>query len=251
MFVDAHAHLYDGDPKSIVQNAKERLVQKIICASSDVESMQKAVAISDEFDEVFATIGIHPQDAESFDENAISLMKKLAKHPKVVAVGEIGLDYHYDGPAPEKQKSVFLAQLSLAREFGLPVQIHIRDAMEDALQILEQNRALLANGGVVHCFGGSLDDAKRIIALGLDFTIGGVCTFKNAKPLQETIKSLPLEKIMLETDSPYLAPEPVRGSINESKNIPFIAEKIAALKGVSVEEVARKTSENVKRVFKI
>lgn len=251
MFVDAHAHLYDGDPKDIVKNACERNVQKIICASSDVETMKKAVDIANRFDQVFATVGVHPQDADCFDENVIKLIKQLVKNSKVVAIGEIGLDYHFDGPSHDKQKEVFIEQLKLAYELKKPVQIHIRDAMEDALQILEQKKELLKFGGVVHCFGGSKMDAERIMRLGLDFTIGGVCTFKNAKSLQEVVAWLPLEHIMLETDSPYLAPEPVRGSVNSSKNIPYIAEKIAMLKGMTVEQVANQTTENVKRVFNI
>ena len=251
MFVDAHAHLYDGDVKLIIENAKNNLVQKIICASSDIETMQKAVAISNENECVFATIGIHPQDAEQFSAEIEIFMKKLAKNPKVVAIGEIGLDYHYDGPAHDLQKKVFRAQLKIAYELKKPVQIHIRDAMSDALDILSENQKLLKYGGVVHCFNGSKEDAEKIIGLGLDFTIGGVCTFKNAKSLQETLKFLPLEKIMLETDSPYLAPEPVRGTKNESKNIPYIAQKIADLKGVDIQEVARQTTKNVERVFKI
>ena len=141
--------------------------------------------------------------------------------------------------------------MELANQLRLPIQVHIRDAMEDALQLLEKHAKLLSYGGVIHCFSGNLQDAERIMTLGLDFTIGGVCTFKNAKALQEVVKNLPLEHLMLETDSPYLAPEPVRGTVNESKNVVYVAEKIALLKGVSVEEVAQKTQENVKRGFKI
>lgn len=251
MFTDAHAHLYDGDPNEIVKNAKERLVEHIICASSDVESMQQAVEIANQFDGVYATLGIHPQVAETYDDQVELMIRKLAKNKKVVAIGEIGLDYHYDGPDHELQKQAFLKQLKLANQLRLPIQVHIRDAMEDALQLLEKHAKLLSYGGVIHCFSGNLQDAERIMTLGLDFTIGGVCTFKNAKALQEVVKNLPLEHLMLETDSPYLAPEPVRGTVNESKNVVYVAEKIALLKGVSVEEVAQKTQENVKRVFKI
>ncbi len=251
MFIDVHAHLYEGDPEEIITNARERNVQKIVCASSDVETMQKAVALANKYEQVFATVGVHPQDVEIFDENVISLMEKLSQNPKVVAIGEIGLDYHFDGPSHDRQKEVFIKQLKLASRLNLPIQIHIRDAMEDALKILEKNLQLLKRGGVVHCFSGTKSDAQKIIDLGLDFTIGGVCTFKNAKSLQEVVAWLPLEKIMLETDSPYLAPEPVRGSKNSSKNIPYIAEKIAKLKNITVEEVARQTTENVKRVFGI
>lgn len=251
MFIDVHAHLYEGDPEEIITSARERNVQKIVCASSDVETMQKAVALANKYEQVFATVGVHPQDVEIFDENVISLMEKLSQNPKVVAIGEIGLDYHFDGPSHDRQKEVFIEQLKLASRLNLPIQIHIRDAMEDALKILEKNLQLLKRGGVVHCFSGTKSDAQKIIDLGLDFTIGGVCTFKNAKSLQEVVAWLPLEKIMLETDSPYLAPEPVRGSKNSSKNIPYIAEKIAKLKNITVEEVARQTTENVKRVFGI
>lgn len=251
MFVDAHAHLYDGDVKKIVENAKERLVGRIICASSDVESMQKAVQIADEFDIVFATVGIHPQDAENYNEDVERLIKKLAKNKKVVAIGEIGLDYHFDGPEHELQKEVFVMQLKLADQLNLPVQIHIRDAMNDAIEILEKNKDLLNHGGVIHCFSGTKAEAEKLLALGFDFTIGGVCTFKNGRALQEVVKWLPIEHIMTETDSPYLAPEPVRGTVNESKNVVYIAEKIAQLKNLSVEEVAKRTTENLKRVFKI
>lgn len=251
MFIDAHAHLYGMDAKAVVARAKEALVDFIICPGTNPQTIAESVKIAEECESVFACVGFHPEDTLKFGDEEEKFLIEMAKSKKVVGIGEIGLDYHFRDDNKPFQKYVFERQLQIAHKLGLPPVIHIRDAMDDALELLEKNIALLSNGGVVHCFSGNCEDAKRIMALGLDFTFGGICTFKNSKQMQEAIKFIPLEHILLETDTPYLAPEPFRGSVNEPKNIPYIAERIAALKSENVEKVSKITTENAKRVFKI
>ena len=200
---------------------------------------------------ILAKNGVHPEDANEYSENAQKKLIELCKSKKVVAIGEIGLDYHYEGFDKEKQKEVFLKQIVLADKLSLPIQIHCRDAMEDAMKILKENKDKLSRGGIFHCYSGSIEEAKEILKLGFSFSFGGVCTFKNARKAVEVINFLPIENILLETDCPYLAPEPHRGEVNEPKNIPFIAEKIAQIKNIQLEEVAKITTENAKRIFGI
>ena len=251
MFIDAHAHLYGMDAEAVIARAKEALVDFIICPGTNPQTIAESVKIAEKFDNVFACVGFHPEDTLKFGEEEEKFLLEMVKSKKVVGIGEIGLDYHFRDDNKPFQKYVFERQLKIAHKLNLPPVIHIRDAMEDALEILEKNKDLLSCGAVVHCFSGNCEDAKRILALGLDFTFGGICTFKNSKQMQEAIKFIPLEHILLETDTPYLAPEPLRGSVNEPKNIPLIAEKIASLKGENVEKVGKITTQNAKRVFKI
>ena len=253
MFVDVHAHLVDErfeSPKEVIERAKFFSVEKIICASSSYQSSCKSLEIAQKYENIFCTIGVHPEDCQEYDkfENEIC---KLAKQNKVVAIGEIGLDYHYEGYDRKKQKEVFEKQLLLANSLNLPVVIHSRDAMGDTLEILKRNKEKLSRGGIFHCYSGSVEDAKEILKLGFSFSFGGVCTFKNAKKVVEVIEFLPIEKIMLETDCPYLAPDPYRGKVNEPKYIPIIAERVAQIKNISLEKVAKITTENAERMFKI
>ncbi len=251
MFIDSHAHLYGMDVDGVLARAKEALVNFIVCPATNPQSILESIQIAQEYDEVYACVGFHPEDIQKFGKEEENFLLEMAKKPKVVAIGEIGLDYHMGGEDRELQKYTFERQIVLANKLKLPIVVHIRDAMGDAVEILERNASLLSNGGVIHCYSGSIEDAKRFMKLGLDFTIGGVCTFKNAARLPEVIKFLPLERILLETDTPYLAPVPLRGSVNEPKNIPIIAQKIAEIKGENVEKVAKITTENAKRVFRI
>lgn len=253
MFIDVHAHLVDEryeDSNLIVENAKFFGVNKIICASADYETSKKAVEFVQDKEGIFCTVGVHPEDCEEYDQVESKLVE-LFKNEKVVAVGEIGLDYHYENYNKEKQMEVFEKQIILADKLDLPVVIHSRDAMADTMEILKRNKDKLNHGGIFHCYSGSIEEAKEILKLGFSFSFGGVCTFKNARRAVEVIEYIPLEKIMLETDCPYLAPEPHRGETNEPKYIPIIAEKIAQIKNISLEEVARVTTENAERLFKI
>lgn len=254
MFVDVHAHLIDEkfeNPNEVLERAKFFGVNKIICASSNLETSEKTFEFAKMNEGVFCAVGVHPEDASEYNDETEKRLKELSKDKKVVAIGEIGLDYHYENIDKEKQKEVFLRQIILADKLSLPIQIHCRDAMEDALKILKVNKDKLSCGGIFHCYSGSVEEAKEILKLGFSFSFGGVCTFKNSRKVPEVIQFLPVENILLETDCPYLAPEPHRGEINEPKNIPIIAEKIASLKNISLEELAKITTNNAERIFKI
>lgn len=252
MFIDTHAHLYDekfdGRAGDFVKRANDMGVDKIICSGSDFQTSLKAVSLAEKYQCVYACVGVHPQDAESFSDKTLNDLKDLAKHEKVVAIGEIGLEYLEDSPDRDLQKKVFKQQIDLAKQLDMPIVIHCRQAVGDALEILKPYKSIV---GTFHCFSESLESAKIILGLGLHISIGGVVTFKNGKKLQEVVPHLPLNRILLETDCPYLAPHPYRGSLNEPANIPLIAEKIAELKEISVEELAKATTENARRLFKI
>lgn len=255
MFIDTHAHLNDekfsGQLDEVVKYANDMGVEKIICSASSIKTAYEVVALSEKYDCVYATIGVHPQDVADFCEKDIETLRELAKNKKVVGIGEIGLEYMENSPDKEVQKRAFLAQLKLAHELKLPIVIHCREAMGDALELLTANKNLLEFGGTFHCFSGSAGSAKAVLALGLHISVGGVVTFKNGKRLQGVVPQIPLERLLLETDCPYLAPEPHRGQLNQPAYIPLIAEKIAALKNVSVQEVAESATQNARRLFKI
>lgn len=251
-FVDTHAHLNDEafeNVEEIVANAKQNNVTKIICSAVDLETSLSSVELSKKYDEVFSTIGFHPENLGSFDDHSLGRLEELSKNKKVVAIGEIGLDYHYCADTKEQQKRVFAQQINLANKLDLPIVVHSRDSMGDTIEILKNHRP--NRESVLHCYGGSVESARILLSYGFSFSFGGVCTFKNAKSMIEVIDFLPMDKILLETDCPYLSPEPFRGQRNEPKNIVYIADKISKIKNISLEEVAKITNENVKRIFKI
>lgn len=255
--IDSHAHLndeaYKDDLNEVLKRVDEELVA-CICSSSDLSSSARAIELAKQNKKVFANVGVHPEDAEKFDEKKLV---ELLKQKKVVAVGEIGLDYHYlkdlsIEQIEEKkhlQKEIFIKQISLANKFSLPIVVHSRDAMGDTSEILRNNPP--KKPSLLHCYSGSLESAEILMKMGFSFSFGGVLTFKNAKNAQEVVKNLPIEKILLETDCPYLAPEPFRGTRNEPKNVKYVADKIASLKGLSIDEVAFITTQNAKRLFSI
>lgn len=251
-FVDTHAHLTDlafaDDCEEVITRAKECGVEFIITSGYNLSSSIDAVKLAEKYDGVFASVGFYPENCEEYDEKALKI---LAKAEKVVAIGEIGLQYTEGMPAKEKQIEVFERQIKLAYEMGLPVVIHCREAYGDCLEVLKRNIEYLKFGGTLHCYSGSKEMAEEFVKLGLHISVGGVSTFKNAEKIKEVAKCVPLEKILLETDCPYLTPHPYRGKRNEPKFIPTIAENLANLKGVSVEEVARITTQNARRLFKI
>ncbi len=253
MFIDVHAHLIDEkfeSPKNVVETANFFGVHKIIAASSNYATSKTSQEFAQSTQGVFCTVGVHPEDCEEYDLVEKDL-ERLARKGKVVAIGEIGLDYHYENTNKEKQQQVFEKQILLAYKLNLPVVIHSRDAMNDTLKILKSHKDKIKQGGIFHCYSGSVEEAKEILKLGFSFSFGGVCTFKNARKVVEVIEFLPMDKILLETDCPYLSPEPHRGQLNEPKNIPYIAEKIASIKNVTLEEVGKTTTENAERIFKI
>ena len=254
MLIDAHAHLTDekfsGEVKEIIERARAAGVERIVSTGSDMESSIQSVELAKQFPEVFAVVGIHPEVEREYSSAAEEKLRELAGNDKVIAIGEIGLDYHYEGYNKERQREVFIKQLELAHSLILPVVIHSRDATGDMLEILKSNKNLLASGGIVHCFSGSVETLAEIIKLGLGISLGGVITFKNAKSAGEIIKAVPKDKFVLETDCPYLCPEPHRGERNEPKNVIYVANKIAEILNLNVEEIEKISTENAKKIFK-
>ncbi len=256
-----HGHLmdeqYNEDIEDVISRAVNGGVSAMICAGTDLVTSHQAVEMADRHENVYAVIGIHPENVfdDSSLEDVLAQLKTLAKNKNVLGIGEIGLDYHYlQGLSLEEveklkdlQKRVFVAQIDLANSLNLPIVVHSRDAMGDTLEILKNHP--LKCKFLLHCYGGSLESAKELMKLGAYFSFGGVVTFKNAKNVQEVVKNLPLERIMLETDCPYLSPEPYRGKRNEPKNVVYVADRIAKLKDLTLEEVAFATTQNARLFF--
>lgn len=233
--------------KEVIDDAREKGVNRIITIGVDLESCKKSIDIAERFDNVYTAIGFHPHDSKKMKEEEISLLEDMIAHPKNVAIGEIGLDFYYNHSNPEIQKEAFRKQLDLANKYDLPIIIHDRDAHQDTIKILlEKARGKKV---VLHCFSGDIQMAKWCVEEGFYFGIGGVITFKNAHTLAKVVQEIPLESILLETDSPYLTPHPFRGKPNEPQYIPLIAEKIAQLKGKTVRDIAQITTENAFQVF--
>ncbi|MBQ7327560.1 MAG: TatD family hydrolase [Clostridia bacterium] len=250
--VDVHAHLTDqkfDDVEQVVARAEESGVGKIICSAYNLLSSQQAVDLSKRLNQVYANVGIHPENVEEWSEETIKNLENLSKNSKIVAIGEIGLDYYWRQDTKEKQKQIFVDQINLANKLNLPIVVHSREAMGDTIEILKNNRP--NKESLLHCYSGSVESAKILMDLGFSFSFGGVVTFSNAKTAVEVVKSLPIEKILLETDCPYLTPVPFRGKRNEPKNVVYVADMIARIKNMTIEEVAEKTTENAKRLFGI
>ena len=250
MFTDTHCHLskedYD-DIELVIQNAKENGINKLIISGCEKRNIDEAIEIANTYENVYLSLGFHPEEANNItEEDLIEFKNKIKNNKKIVAIGEIGLDYHYVKDNKERQKGLFKKMINIARENNLPVVVHTRDAFQDTYDILKEEKA----NGVIHCFSGNIDNAKMYTDLGLSLGIGGVLTFKNTN-LKETIKNISLEKIVLETDSPYLAPEPKRGTKNEPKNVYYVALELAKLKDISLEKLSQITENNVKRIFNI
>ena len=249
MFIDTHCHLSESDYENIdnvIKEAKENKVEKLIISGCDKESIKESIEIAKKYDNVYLSLGYHPSEANVITDKDIEELKEIIKNnSKVIAVGEIGLDYYWEKENKDKQKDLFKKMLSIAKELNLPVVIHSREAFQDTYDILKESK----QKGVIHCFSGNLENAKMYINLGFSLGIGGIITFKNTN-LKEVIKQLSLDNIILETDSPYLAPTPYRGKQNSPKYIPLIAEEISALKNTSIKEIMNKTTDNAKKIFK-
>ena len=247
MYIDTHCHLsredYDDIDKVIEEN-KNANIDKIVVSGCSRESIEEVMDLKDKYDMVYVTIGYHPEYADTVTESDLDYLKSLLGEKKVVGIGEIGLDYHYTKENKDKQIWLFEEQLKIADAFNLPVVIHSRDATMDTINTLKKYKVK----GIIHCFSGSLETANIYISMGFLLGIGGVVTFKNSK-LKDVVKELPLESIVLETDSPYLTPVPFRGKINSSKYLEFIANFIADIKNISVEELAEITSRNASSLF--
>ena len=250
-FVDTHTHLdlIKRNTEEVVKKAAEKGVTKMVTIGIDLPSSKIALEFASRFEGVYAAIGFHPHEAKFLDAENLKELEKLAKKDKVVAIGETGLDYYWKHSTLPCQMEAFKKQINLARKLNLPLIIHDREAHQDTLKILvEEAKGLKV---LLHCFSGDLDLARVCIERGYYLGIGGVVTFNNAIKLRAIVKEVSLENLVLETDSPYLAPHPFRGKPNEPKYIPFIAERIAELKGIPVKEVADRTSANSKKIFEI
>lgn len=252
MFIDSHTHLedpkFDNDRDEVIDRAKDAGVELFMNAGSDEESNLKILKLIDKYDSIYAMTGIHPHEADSFGENTVKELKEILKQGKVIAIGEIGLDYNKGLSKKENQIRAFETQLNVAKRAGLPVSIHSRDAHEDTFRILEDNfdRKI---GGVMHCFSGDVNQARRAIELGLYISFAGFITYPNAKKSHEIIKQVPVDYMLIETDCPYLPPQNFRGKRNEPAHVVDVAEKIAEVSGLSVEDIARITSMNTRKVF--
>ena len=252
MLFDTHAHYYaeqfDPDRDEVLSALPAANVGLVLCPGCDLESSCQSIALAEQYPFLYAAAGVHPEDALGLPDDWLEQVEAMTRHPKVKAVGEIGLDYYWDKENHEKQIYWFERQLEVAREEKLPFIIHSRDAAKDTLDTMKRLHAGDI-GGVVHCFSYGKEMAREYLDMGLSLGIGGVLTFKNARKLVEVVEYAPLESLLLETDSPYLAPVPNRGKRNSSLNIPYVVEKIAEIKGVSREEVEEITWKNSFRVF--
>lgn len=254
MIFDTHAHYgdarFDEDRDELLRSMKEQGVERIVEVGAGVQSTRDAICLAEKYDFVYAVVGVHPGEVAHLSEADMDWLAGLTEHERVVAVGEIGLDYHYDEPSKELQKKWFIRQLQVAAQTDMPVIIHSREAAKDTFDIMTEYCAW-ENGGVIHCFSYSPEVAEQYLKKGFFVGIGGVVTFKNSKKLKEVVEMAPLEQIVLETDAPYLTPEPHRGKRNDSSYLPYVVDMVAALKKVEREEVIRITEENANRLYRL
>jgi TatD DNase family protein len=254
MLFDTHVHLnaeqYEDDLQEVINRALEKGVQNMVVVGFDEPTIKKAIQIAETYDFIYASVGWHPVDAVDMTDEHLAWIEELAQHPKVVALGEMGLDYHWDKSPKEVQKDVFRRQIRLARKVNLPIIIHNRDATEDVVTILKEEHVEEV-GGIMHCFTGSIEVAKQCMDMNMYISFGGPVTFKNAKKPKEVAIELPLDKLLIETDCPYLTPHPFRGKRNEPGYVSYVAEQIAELKGITYEELAAITTANAKKLFGI
>ncbi len=254
MLFDTHAHLddraFDPDREALLESLPDRGLALVMNPGCSLESSRNAVALANRYDYIYAAVGSHPDAADEVCEEVLEEYRKLCKlNPRVKAIGEIGLDYHYEDIPRDQQKRAFRLQLELARELALPVIVHERDAHEDGMQIVKNEFPTVR--GVFHCYSGSAEMARQLVELGWYIGFTGVLTFKNARKAMETAQSIPLERIVLETDCPYMAPVPHRGKRNDPGYLGFMAEKLAEIRGLSLEEIRRITLENGRRLYRI
>ena len=252
MIFDTHSHYddkaFNDDRDALLSSLKDKGVERLVNVGADMASNRTALALSEQYDFVYCALGVHPSEVEGLTESDMAWIREHAACKKVVAIGEFGLDYHWQEPTPEIQKKWFYRQSELAKEVKLPIIIHSRDAAADTMTILTDTKAYEC-GGVIHCYSYSPEMAHEYVEMGFYIGVGGVVTFKNAKKLKRTVEEIPLERIVLETDCPYMAPEPHRGKRNNSSLLSYVAEKIAELKGVSTEKIIEETTKNAERLY--
>jgi TatD DNase family protein len=254
MYIDTHVHLnahqYEEDLQEVINRALEADVTKMVVVGFDRKTIEKAMQLAADYTFIYAVIGWHPVDAIDCTEEDLQWIEELSANEKVVGIGETGLDYYWDKSPKDVQQALFRKQIRLAQKVKLPIIIHNREATEDVVRILHEEEAHLT-GGIMHCFGGSVETAKQCINMNFMISLGGPVTFKNAKKPKEVATEISLEHLLIETDAPYLAPHPHRGKRNEPALVTLVAEEIARLKGISVEEVAAATTQNAENFFGI
>lgn len=254
MLIDSHAHIdderFNKDRDKLIESLKKDDIDLIINVGADLQSSIKSVSLSEDYENIYAAVGVHPHSAKEMDDSTIEVLKSLANREKVVAIGEIGLDFYYDNSPRDIQRQRFVEQLNLAKKVDLPVIIHSRDAAGETFDILKEAQDGNLEG-VLHCYSGSVEMALEYIKLGFYISLAGPVTFKNARVPKEVSKAVPLDRLLIETDSPYLTPEPYRGKRNEPLYVRHVAGTIAELRGIPFEEVANRTSENTKKLFRI
>lgn len=254
MIFETHAHYDDEafteDRDTLLESMKEQGIGAIVNVGASLKSTKNTLELIKKYDFVYGAAGVHPSEVEDLNEETFAWLKNAARQDKILAIGEIGLDYHWDEPARQLQAYWFERQLDLARELQKPVIIHSRDAANDTMEIMVRKQAKDL-GGVIHCYSYSAPMALEYVSMGFYIGIGGVVTFKNGKKMKEVVEAVPMERIVLETDSPYLAPEPFRGKRNSSLYLPYVVEKIAEIKHLSMEEVIEITKENAKNMYRL
>lgn len=254
MIFDSHAHYddeaFDEDREKLLDSMKENGINKIVNVGASLKTSKASIELSEKYDFIYASVGVHPSETEELNEDNFSLIREYSKKDKIVAIGEIGLDYHYDTPSRDVQIKWFYKQLDLAVETNLPVIIHSRDAAKDTMDILKEYQGRLS-GGVIHCYSYSPEMAKEFVKMGYYIGIGGVLTFNNAKKLKETVVDIPIENIVIETDCPYLAPVPNRGKRNNSLNLGFVVKELSDITGISEDEVRKITYKNAMDLYRI
>ena len=251
MIFDTHAHYddeqFDEDREQLLESMADNGVGTIVNVGASLRGCKASVELAKKYPFIYAAVGVHPDHVGDLNEETFQWLKSQLENEKVVAVGEIGLDYYWNNESHDVQKKWFIEQLKLAREFDMPINIHSREAAADTLEIMKEHAQGLR--GIIHCFSYSKEIAREYVKMGFYIGVGGVVTFKNAKKLKEVVEELPLDRIVLETDSPYLAPTPNRGKRNSSINLKYVAEEIAQIKGVTTEEVIRQTEKNAREVY--
>ncbi|WP_320940296.1 TatD family hydrolase [Lysinibacillus capsici] len=254
MFIDTHVHLnadqYEEDLQEVIDRALEAKVERMVVIGFDRKTIERTMQLIEQYDFVYGVIGWHPVDAIDCTQQDLEWIEQLASHPKIVGIGETGLDYYWDKSPKDVQQELFRKQIQLAQKINLPIVIHNRDATGDVVEILREENAASV-GGVMHCFSGSVETARECIAMNFMISLGGPVTFKNARLPKEVATEIALEHLMIETDAPYLAPHPHRGKRNEPAFVPLVAEEIARLKGLTIEEIAQATTANAKNFFGI
>lgn len=253
MLIDSHAHLdkedFDLDREYIIEHLETNGIELVVNVGADMESSRESVKLADKYHNIYAAIGVHPHSAKDMTEDCLEELEKLSKNPKVVALGEIGLDYHYDYSPRDIQKKVFRDQIKLAKKLDLPIVVHSRQADEDTLEILKEEKENLR--GIMHCFSSDRAMMKEYLDLGFFISLAGPVTFKKTEELKEVAKLVPIDKLLVETDAPYLAPTPYRGKRNEPIYVKYTAALIAELKGMTIEDLTLQTNMNTKEIFAI